>query len=212
MINLLYKELRLTIHPLFYVFPLFGALLLIPQWPYFIALMYFFFIAVPNIFMSARAQNDIGFTASLPVARGDIVKARFLSIVLLELMQIAVAAAFGALNLAIYPGGNFLLDSNAAFFGFVFVMYGIGNLIVFPLFFKTACKIGGPALLASLALVLFAVMVETAVQLVPALRVLDGTGHAPEQLAVLAAGAAVFALLNALALRVSVRNFERVNI
>ena len=59
--NLLYKEFHLLIHPLFYLVLLFGALLLIPEWVYFVAVMYFFFIALPNIFSIGKAQNDIGF-------------------------------------------------------------------------------------------------------------------------------------------------------
>ena len=42
--NLLYKEFRLAINPLFYLILLCGALLLIPKWIFFLALMYFFFI------------------------------------------------------------------------------------------------------------------------------------------------------------------------
>ncbi len=210
--NMLYKEFRLTISPLFYLFLLFGALLLIPQWPYLIALMYLFFMAVPNIFSTAKAQGDIDFSASLPVRRGDIVRARIMSIVILEVLQVIVAAVFAVINLSIYPQGNFLMDTNAAFFGIAFIMYGIHNVILFPMFYKTAYKIGVPTMAAIIVAVLFAVAAEAAVQLVPALRVLDGTLNTWVHYVTLLGGIVIFVLLNLLAARISVKRFERVNI
>ncbi len=210
--NMLYKEFRLTISPLFYLFLLFGALLLIPQWPYLIALMYLFFMAVPNIFSTAKAQGDIDFSASLPVRRGDIVRARIMSIVILEVLQVIIAAIFAVINLSIYPQGNFLMDTNAAFFGIAFIMYGIHNLILFPMFYKTAYKIGVPTIAGITVSVLFAVAVETAVQLVPFLRVLDGTLNTWVHYVTLFAGIVIFVLLNLLAAKISVKRFERVNI
>lgn len=210
--NLLYKEFHLVIHPLFYLVPLFGALLLIPQWLYFIAVMYFFFITVPNIFSMAKAQNDIGFSALLPVPRGDIVRARVMSIVLLELLQILVTSVFVFINMKLYPAGNFMLDANMAFIGFTFVIYGVYNVIMFPMFYKTAYKIGGPVIISMIAVVLFAAAIEFLVCCVPFARALDGTVTTPVHLAVLAGGILLFALLSIAAHKISVKRFERVDI
>jgi len=210
--NLLYKEFRLAIHPLFYLILLCGALLLIPQWPFFIALMYLFFIAVPNIFSMGKAQNDVEFSVMLPVRKRDVVKARILSIVILELLQILVAVVFAILNMKLYRTANFLLDPNIAFFGFALIMYGVHNVFFFPMFYKTAYKIGIPVIVAVAAAVLFAFAVEFAVLYIPALGVLDGMGHIGAQLWVLGAGIVLFALLNIVAYRISVRRFERVDL
>jgi hypothetical protein len=213
--NLLYKELTLVINPLFYLVALTGALLLIPQWPYLIAMMYFFFITVPNVFQTGKAANDIGFTVMLPVRKRDVVKARLYAIAFLELVQIAVAVPFAALNNALYPEGNFLIDINIAFFGLTFVMYGLFNLVFFPMFYRTAYKMGG-AIIASISVaMLFAAAAETLAQVLPgAASLLDGIGQTAQvsQLPVLAAGIAVFVLLNWLAYRVSARRFERVDL
>ena len=213
--NLLYKEFRLVIHPMYYLVMLTGALLLIPQWPFFIALMYFFFILIPNIFTGAKAQNDIGFSVMMPVRKRDVVGARILAMVLLELANIAVAAVFAALNIALYGAGNFLLDPNIAFFGLSFVMYGLFNAVFFPMFYKTAYKVGVPLLAAVALIVLFALGVEMTVLLWPgAAYALDGisTPELARQLPVLAAGIGVFALLTWLAWRVSVKRFEKVDL
>ena len=210
--NLLYKEFRLAIHPLFYLVPLLGALVLIPQWVYFVALMYFFFITVPNIFAVSKAQNDIGFSAMLPVRRQDIVKARVTSVVLLELLQIFVTAVFATINVAIYPQGNFLFDANLAFIGCVFVMFGIYNVIFFPMFYKTAYKIGVPTITALSAAILFAAAVEALLLYVPGARFLDGMAYTAAHFAVLLGGIVIFALLNTAAFKVSVKRFERIDL
>lgn len=213
--NLLYKEFRLVIHPMYYLVALTAALLMIPQWPYFIAMMYIFFITVPNVFSGSRSQNDIGFTAMLPVRKGDAVRARVLAIVTLELIQLVASAVFAVLNVALYRAENFLLDPNIAFFGLVFVMYGLFNVVFFPMFYKSAHKTGVPTLTAVVVIVLFAVGVEMAVLLLPDARhALDGiSGDAQiRQLPVLAAGIAVYALLTWLACRVSVKRFEKVDL
>ena len=213
--NLMYKEFRLVVHPLYYLVALTGVLLLIPQWPYFIALMYFFFIAVPNIFAGGKASNDIGFSVMMPVRKRDVVMARMMVIVILELASIAVASVFAALNITLYQAQNFLLDPNIAFIGLVFVMYGLFNVVFFPMFYKTAYKIGLPIITAVIATVLFATAAEMQNLLSPAAAgVLDGiSGDAlVRQLPVLAAGIAVFALLTWLACRVSVKRFEKVDL
>lgn len=210
--NLLYKEFHLVIHPLFFLVILFGGLLLIPEWAYFIALMYFFWITVPNVFTFSKAQNDIGFSAMLPVRRDDIVKARMMSIVILEVLQILVTAIFAVINLNIYPKGNFLLDTNATFIGCAFIMYAIFNVIFFPMFYKTAYKVGLPIIAALATAMLFAAGIELLIIFVPALKPLDGKETIAAQLPVLAAGIITFVLLNIAALKVSVKRFENVSL
>lgn len=212
--NLLYKEFRLAIHPLFYpLLVLFGALLMIPQWVFFLALMYFFFITAPNIFTMGKAQNDIEFSVTLPVRKRDVVKARVMSVTLIGLMQILIAAVFAVLHMAVYKTvDNFLLDPNIAFFGFSLVMYALFNVVFFPMFYKTADKVGIPIVAGIIVTLLFAAGVEFAILYIPALRILDGMGHMGAQLLVLAGGIVLFVLLNIAAYRISARRFERVDL
>ena len=92
MSNLLYKECQLVIHPLYYLMPLFGALLLIPNWVYFVALMYFLFIASPNGLTKAEAQNDTGSPVWLPGRKQDGVEATVCSTAVLEALAVIVGA------------------------------------------------------------------------------------------------------------------------
>ena len=210
--NLLYKEFQLAIHPAFFLISLFGVLVLIPQWPYFIALMYFFFISIPNIFAMDKAQNDVGFSATLPIRRADIVNARLMSTMILELVQILVTAIFAFINMKVYHTGNFLMSPNFAFFGFVFVMFGLFNVIYFPMFYKTADKYGWPLIVGFIAIFIYVVAVEASVLLLPAAHILDGTTNIPAQLVVLGGGIIVFLILSQAAGRLAVKRFEKINL
>lgn len=213
--NLLYKEFRLVISPVFFLTVLFGALLLIPQWPYFLAMLYLYFFVVPNVFTNAKAINDTGFTMMLPIRKRDVVKARVISLVTLELAQVVSAIPFAFLSMSLYPNGNMLIDANLAYIGCVFMIYGIFNAIFLPMFYKTAYKIGWPVAFAITASVLFASAVEVLVATVPAAHdALDGvSGDALiRQLPVLGIGILLFALLTALAYRKSATNFQKVDL
>lgn len=211
--QLLYKEFKLAINPLFYLVALLGALLLIQNWPYFIALMYLFFIAVPNIFMTGKASGDISFSVMMPVRKRHVVGSRILSIIAIELLQLVIAGVFAIINRAMYPGGNFLLDPNFAFFGVAFIMYAVFNAIFFPMFYKTAYKVGIPVIVAMFVAVVFAAVVETAVVLVPAVsNVLESPQYIGVQLGVFAVGIVIFVIANYAAYKASAKRFERLDL
>lgn len=213
--NLLYKEFRLVIHPFYYLTSLFAALILIPYWVYFVALMYFLFIAIPNIFTNAKAQNDTGFSVLLPVRKSDVVKARVMSMAALEIVQMAVAAVFVALSLVINPKGNVLIDANLAYLGCGLLLYGLFNLFFFPMFYKTGHKIGIPLMVGLTVFTLVGGIIEVLVVMVPAVaKVLDGNTPSAmvSQIPVLAAGIALYIGLTWLAYRLAANNFEEIDL
>ena len=215
MFDLLHKEFRLVVTAPYFVMLLFGTLLLIPQWVYFIALSYLLFITVPNIFINAKATHDIGFTAMLPVRKRDVVKGRVLSIAILELLQVGVGAVFAAVNRALYPQGNFLIDANFAFLGCTLVMYAVFNVVFFPLFYKNAYNVGRPTVIALIPALLFGTGIEALVLAVPkAAYLLDGIDAAAlvRQLPILAAGIVLFLGLTSLSYLLAAKNFEKVDL
>ena len=105
--KLLYKELKLAWHPAMFLFYLCGALLLIPSWLYFIAFGYLF-IAINSEYFLDKSNNDILFTAALPVRKRDIARSKTIFMAVIELLQIVVAIPFAIINSQIYPMGNML--------------------------------------------------------------------------------------------------------
>ena len=78
--NLLYKEFKLSIHPLTYFFVgLMAMAALAPSFPSFVPLLYFgasytfLFIGMNK----TTTTNDLLYTCMLPIKREDVVKARF---------------------------------------------------------------------------------------------------------------------------------------
>ncbi len=210
--NLLAKELKLSIHPFFYVVPfLTGSLFLIPKWIFFVALMYFFFISVPNICSTYNAQNDMGFTIMMPVRKKDIVRSRIAAFAVLELLHLATGGLFAWLNHIIYHQPNFAMNTNMAFFGAAFIMFGIFNLTFFPIYFKTGWKFGMATIAGTVVTVVFATAVEFSLVAFPALSaVLQGAGSADRltQAGVLAAGILLFAAATGLSSSIAARRFE----
>jgi len=192
-----------------------GALVLSPQWAFFFAPTYLLFIAVPNIFITAKAQKDIEFTALLPVRKSDAVRARVLAIALLQVVQIFVIAIFATLNIILYHTSNFLIDPNVAYIGCVFAMYGIFNVVFFPMLYKTAYKVTVPLIVAMIFTVAFAAGIEFLVVAVPvAAFILDGISRDAliGQIPVLVCGIAVFILLTWISIRKSIERYGKVDL
>ena len=216
MIKLFIKDLRLAINPIFFFLPiLFGALFLIPQWPYFIVFMYFFFISVPNIFGVFNAQNDLGLSIMMPVSKKEIVRGRFLSIGFIELLYLIWGGVFAVIHNLIYGRESFLFDPNPALFGFAFLMFAVFNLCFFPMYYRTAYRYGIPTIIGVVVTIIYAAAVEFWVLFSPGARAVF-EGNSPEmrlaQWGVLAAGILLSVILHIPVLKLAERRFERVDV
>lgn len=216
--KLLYKEYMLSVHPLFFIFVLMGAMLLIPDYCYYVAFIYSVVVVVNNIFTSGKANKDIEYTTLLPIKKSDAVKARFLSVCVYELANILVAVIFAVISHILYGGGvnQGGIDINPAFFGFVFIMFGGFNSIYLAGFYKTGHKILKPMLCAGGFFMLFILVAEALAQYIqsPVSAYLDSS--TPDgmimQIPVLIAGIVLFVLLNLLGYKVSAKRFEELDL
>lgn len=213
--NLLRKEFKLALHPTAYLFLPMAAMLLIPNYPYYVAFFYQT-LGIFFIFLNGNTTNDLFFTALLPIRKKDSVAARFATVILLELAQVALAVPFAIMRYRINPAENLAgMEANPALFGLVLLMFAIFNIVFLPGFYKTGHKTGTPFLVACAAMLLFVGAAEAAIQLTPGLKqALDTVtaAYLPQQLAVLALGVVGYALLTAVAFSLSVRRFERLDL
>ena len=166
--NLLYKEFRLAIHPSVYIFFALAALLLVPSYPYYVSFFYLT-LGIFLTFKTNRAENDIFYSALLPVRKGDVVRARVLTVALLELANILIAIPFAVISAKINPAGgnNAGIEPNVAFFGLSFLMYGGFNLIFFPVFYKTGRSEGKAFLWGGVFTFLYIIAAESLAQYIP---------------------------------------------
>jgi len=214
--NLLYKEFRLVTHPTVYLFWGLAAMLLIPNYPYYVV----FFYCSLGIFFSchgARENNDIMYTATLPIEKSDTVRARILFAVLIELMQFLLAAVFAMLRKQIPTLGANLagMDANVALFGMAFVMMGIFNFVFFTAYYKDPNKVGKCFAAASIIQFLYIAAAEAAVHILPFMKYRLDTPD-PEyftlKLAVLAVGLISYVMLTIFATVKAVRSFEKLDL
>jgi len=197
------------------LYKLLGGLILIPNWLYFIAMSYVFFITITNVFATNNAQRDIAFSVMLPVKKSDVVKARFISIMFIELIHIVVAIVFAVINFHLYPKGNFFMEPNAAFFGFVLIMYAMFNAIFLPMFYKTGHKVGFPAILATFIAIIFATAVELSVSFIPTLNLALDSRNSDMliyKLIVLILGILIYFGSGFLTYKVSEKRFEAIDV
>ncbi len=214
--NLLYKELKLALQAPAVLFLALSAMLLIPNYPYYVT----FFYSTLGIFFCCqlgRENKDIFFTLCLPVRKRDVVSARFLLAVLLEAAQMLLAVPFALLRQSfdVLSGNAVGMDANLAFFALSLPMLGLFHLVFFPAYYKNPQKVGLPFVKGSIAVFVYVLVAEACVHALPFFRDKLDTMHGaflPEKLLVLLLGVLLYLLLSFLAWRKSLRLFEKLDL
>lgn len=213
--NMLYKEFKLAMHPTSIIFLSLSAMMLIPNYPYY---MTFFYTTLAIFFtcLSGRENHDIFYTMTLPIRKRDIVKSRFFLVIILQLAQIITAIPFAMIRRTFSLPGNLVgMDANVAFFGLSFLMLGLFNLVFFTKYYKDTDKVGTSFLLGTIVITIFMIIAEASVHVVPFIKNYLDTKD-PEFLAykvvVLAAGIVLYIVLTLISYQRSVRSFEALDL
>ena len=148
--SLLYKEFRLAMHPLCYVFALvFPIMLLIPNFPLFIGTLYI----IPGftiLFLGAnkgQQSNDLLYSTLLPVRKKDIVLARLITVTIIQVVSIILCSCLVPLsqliksNIASQGGTGaeapgLTLDGYLSIIGIILTGFALSDLIFFPIYYK----------------------------------------------------------------------------
>lgn len=212
--NDLRKEFKLSMHPTALLFILLSAMLMIPNYPYYV--IYFYTsLGIFFICLSGRENHDIFYSLTLPQSRRNIVKSRMSTAVILELMQTAAAIPFAVLRCKLIKSGNLVgMDANPAFFGFAFILLGIFNLVFFTNYYKAPEKVGKCFAVSAVAEGIFMILAETSVHTIPFFRdVLDTqSGYFIPKILTLAVGSVLFVILTFIAYKLSVERFENIDL
>ena len=215
--NILQKEMKLSASVLSYLFIAFGLMFFVPGYPILCG-VFFVTLGLFHSFQTAREANDIVFSALLPIAKKDVVKGKFLFVCLIELCALVLMAIATAVRMTVLSGAavyrnNALMNANLFALGAAFFIFGLFNWLFVAGFFKTAYKFGRPFVVYIIAAFL-AVAVFEALHHVPGLEKVNafGTEYLGLQLALLGAGAALYALMILLAYRLSCRRFEKIDL
>lgn len=212
---LLKKELRLALHPMNVAFLALSALLMVPNYPYYVTFFYTS-LGIFMLFQAARENHDIPYMMVLPLQKRDMVRARFLLVCAVELVQLVCCIPFLYLRGAYAHLNNQVgVEANWVFLGLSMVLMGLFNLSFLPGFYRTAEKIGGPFLCSSILFFVLIFAAEALEWVVPGLHTAGelAAGAKPlSQLPYFAAGLAIYAALSWLAYRISAKRFAALDL
>lgn len=220
---LIYKEFKLAMHPICYVFvAAFPFMILIPSYPMAIGFIYVL-TAYPVLFLGAnkgQQSNDLLYSTLMPVRKKDIVLARLITVITMQVAFILIMSA-------LFPAAWFInssISSNSPDFAvpglglqsYVLVLaiaiigYAIADLIFFPIYYKKGKSIVMSTLLTIIGFVIYICTFTIGLPYIPGLEILNNL-HIGIQFGVLGAALLISFVLHFVIYRVSARRLENVD-
>lgn len=217
MSKLLKKELRLAASPLSYWFLAFALMTMIPGYPILVG-GFFVCLGLFQSYQNAREQNDVIYTALLPVRKTDIVRAKLGFTMLIECAAWGLSALLTLLRMTVLSEAsvylqNAMMNANLVYLGWLAVLCGLFNIVFVRGYFRTVYKLGKPFVLFTILGFLVVAAAEVLHHL-PGLVWMNTTGfdHIGGQLACLGIGIALYVVMSLITLRLSIRNMEQLDL
>ena len=223
---LIYKELKLAMHPICYVFiVLFPFMILIPSYPLGIGFIYVL-TCYPILFLGAnkgQQSNDLLYSTLLPVRKKDIVMARILTVIFMQIAFILVmtalypvariinnAIAQSAENPSEYMIPGLGLDSYVLLVAIALIGYAIADIIFFPIYYKHGKSIVMSTLFTILGFVVYIGIFTIGLPFIPGLDILNNL-HLGIQFAILGVAILISFGLHVVVYKVSSMRLEMVD-
>lgn len=227
---LIYKELKLAMHPICYVFIcLFPLMILIPSYPIAIGFIYVL-TCYPILFLGAnkgQQSNDLLYSTLLPVRKKDIVLARIFTVAFMQFVFIAIMSALVPVAFIIQNNVASSSQSGTAgqipgigLNGYVSVLaialigYTIADLIFFPIYYRKGRSIVMSTLLTILGFVVYLLIFTIALPFIPGLegyKTFLENDNIGIQFALLGGALVIYAVVHYLIYRISSKLLENVD-
>ncbi len=214
MYKLFMKEIRLSSHPLSFVFIIFSFLFLVPGYPILCA-PFFVTLGLFQSFQKARENGDIIFSVLLPVEKKDTVKGKFIFVLSIELCSALVMTGCVILRTTLLRDSpvylsNPMMRADLFALSLSLLIFALFNLIFVGGFFRTAYNIGKPFLFYALSAFTVVGSGEIISHLSFMKRFDDLWGVG--KFIILLTGLLLFSLITFLSYRMSVKRFERLDL
>lgn len=223
---LIYKEFKLVMHPICYVFILlFPFTILIPSYPLGVGFIYVL-TCYPILFLGAnkgQQSNDLLYSTLLPVRKKDIVMARIITVILMQVTFIALTSALypfariinnlvsqSSPNLEDYANPGLGLDSYVLLLAVVIIGYAVADLIFFPIYYKKGKSIVMSTLSTILGFVVYIGIFTVALPYIPGLKILNNL-HIGIQFGVLAGALVTSLVIHIAVYKISSKRLEKVD-
>lgn len=214
--KLLYKEMKLSANLLSYWFIAFSTMTMIPGYPILVG-SFFICLGIFYTYQQVREYDDITYTVMLPVRKKDVVSAKYLFVLFIELMAFVLCTLLTIIRMKFLGNAapyvtNPLMNANAAYLGYLLAVFASFNGIFLAGFFKTAYKIGKPFILFCVVGSIIIFMGEV-LHHIPGLENLnDPANLSILQVAILAIGITVFMLCTWFSYKKALKDFEEINL
>ena len=219
---LLYKEFKLAMHPLCYIFIfLFPLMILIPSYPIAVSFIYIL-SCYPVLFLGAnkgQQSNDLLYSTLLPVRKKDIVLARIITVLVMQFVAMAVMSCLCPVAMLIHHNSG-ATATGLPISGFVSILaiaiigYAIADLIFMPIYYKHGKSIVASTLLTILGFVVYLAIFTVGIPYAPGgdayVKVLCNSGLGI-QFGFLAGALAISAILHIVVYKVASKRLEKVD-
>ena len=219
---LLYKEFKLAMHPICYVFiAMFPLLILIPSYPLAIGFIYVL-TCYPILFLGAnkgQQSNDLLYSTLLPVRKKDIVLARIMTVAIMQFAFMAIMCALypvcrlieQSISEAATPGLG--VNAFVSILAIAIVGYAIADLIFFPIYYKRGKAIVSSTLFMILGFVVYLGIFTIALPFIPGCQGYTDvlSGNIGIQFAILAGALVFYVLIHIAVYKISSKRLEKVD-
>ena len=146
--KLIKKEFLLATSPLSVIFILFAFMTLLPGYPILLG-SFFICLGIFQSYQVIRDNNDILYSALLPIKKRDTVTAKFASAAIIELCGFIIMTALTVLRMTLLKDAavyttNVMMPASLVFLGFALLIFGEFNCVFIGGFFRTSYYFGKP--------------------------------------------------------------------
>ena len=214
--KLFYKEMKLSANPLTYWFIAFSAMTMIPRYPILVG-SFFICLGIFHTYQQIREYDDVTYTVMLPVKKRDIVTAKYLFVLFIELTAFILCTLLTIIRMkilgtAVPYATNQLMNANMAYLGYTMIVFAVFNSIFLAGFFKTTYKIGKPFFIFCVVSFIIIIMREI-LHHIPDLESLNNPSNlSMPQVVIFAIGIVVFMLCTWLSYQKAVKDFEGIDL
>ena len=225
---LLYKEFKLAMHPICYIFiAIFPFMVLIPSYPLAIGFIYVL-SCYPILFLGAnkgQQSNDLLYSTLLPIRKKDIVLARIMTVAIMQFAFIAIMSALVPLTMYLQtiikaddgsqltnPGIS--INGYVSLLGIVLVGFSIADLIFFPIYYKNGKSIVMSTLMTIIGFIIYLAIFTIALPFIPGFewytKFLCDSGLGV-QFIILGVALVIYVFMHYLVYRISAKRLEKVD-
>ena len=214
--KLFYKEMKLSANPLTYWFIIFSAMTMIPRYPILVG-SFFICLGIFHTYQQIREYDDVTYTVMLPVKKRDIVTAKYLFVLFIELTAFILCTLLTIIRMkilgtAVPYATNQLMNANMAYLGYIVIVFAVFNSIFLAGFFKTTYKIGKPFFIFCVVSFIIIIMGEI-LHHIPDLESLNNPSNlSMPQIVIFAIGIVVLMLCTWLSYQKAVKDFESIDL